>query len=134
MTYGDGVANVDLATLLQFHKAHGRLATVTAVQPPGRFGVLELDGSNRVTAFREKPQDEVGWINGGFFVLEPTALDLIEDDATSWEREPLERLVAQGQLQAHRHRGFWQPVDTLRDKRYLEELWTTRTAPWKIWP
>lgn len=134
MTYGDGVADVDLAALLKFHREHRRLATVTAVQPPGRFGVLELDGSDRVTAFREKPQDEIGWINGGFFVLEPKALDLIEDDATIWEREPLERLVAQDQLRAHRHRGFWQPVDTLREKRYLEELWTSRTAPWKSWP
>ena len=134
MTYGDGVADVDLAALHKLHKSHGRLATVTAVQPPGRFGVLELDRDDRVTAFREKPQDEVGWINGGFFVLEPAALDLIENDATIWEREPLEQLVARDQLRAHRHRGFWQPVDTLRDKRYLEELWVGQTAPWKTWP
>ena len=133
MTYGDGVADVDIAGLLAFHKAHGRLATVTAVRPPGRFGVLELDRDDRVTAFREKPQDEIGWINGGFFVLEPKALDLIENDATIWEREPLERLAAQDQLRAHRHRGFWQPVDTLRDKRSLEELWVKQTAPWKTW-
>lgn len=134
MTYGDGVADVDLAALLKFHRSHQRLATVTAVRPPGRFGVLELDRDDRVTAFREKPQDEVGWINGGYFVLEPAALDLVENDATIWEREPLERLVAQDQLRAHRHRGFWQPVDTLRDKRYLEELWNGQTAPWKNWP
>ncbi len=101
---------------------------------PGRFGALELDEDDCVTAFREKPQDEAGWINGGFFVLEPAALDLIENDTTVWEQEPLERLVAENQLRAHRHRGFWQPVDTLRDKRYLEKLWINQTAPWKTWP
>jgi glucose-1-phosphate cytidylyltransferase len=133
LTYGDGVADIDLKALLAFHRGHGKAATVTAVQPPGRFGVLDLGDDGGVTSFREKPGNEIGWINGGFFVLEPSVFDLIEGDATVWEREPLERLAARGDLAAYRHRGFWQPVDTLRDKRALEALWAGGTAPWKVW-
>ena len=133
LTYGDGVADIDIAGLLRFHRSHGRTATITAVQPPGRFGALDLNDSGLVEAFREKPQDEGGWINGGFFVLEPAVFDLLEDDQTVWERKPLERLAATGQLAAFRHRGFWQPVDTLREKRLLEDLWSRNQAPWKVW-
>ncbi len=134
MTYGDGVADIDLAALVAFHDAHGRLATVTAVQPPGRFGALDIDEAGEsVRAFIEKPEGDGGWMNGGFFVLEPAALDYIEGDATLWEKEPLERLARDGQLAAYRHHGFWQPMDTLRDKRALEELWESGAAPWKQW-
>jgi glucose-1-phosphate cytidylyltransferase len=132
LTYGDGVADVDLRALLAFHRSHGRLATVTAVRPPGRFGSLEMEG-DRVRAFAEKPQAGEGWINGGFFVLEPGALETIAGDETLWELEPLETLAARGDLMAYRHEGFWQPMDTLRDKRYLEELWHSGKAPWKVW-
>jgi glucose-1-phosphate cytidylyltransferase len=133
LTYGDGVADIDLRALLAFHRRHGKAATVTAVQPPGRFGVLDVADDGGVMSFREKPGNEIGWINGGFFVLEPSVFDLIEGDATVWEREPLERLAARGVLAAYRHRGFWQPVDTLRDKRALEALWAGGTAPWRVW-
>jgi glucose-1-phosphate cytidylyltransferase len=134
MTYGDGVADVDLAALLAFHEAQGKLATVTAVQPPGRFGALELDDNRtRVRAFVEKPEGDGGWLNGGYFVLEPDALDYIDGDATLWEKEPLERLARDGQLAAYLHHGFWQPMDTLRDKRTLEDLWERGAAPWKRW-
>jgi glucose-1-phosphate cytidylyltransferase len=133
LTYGDGVADIDISALLAHHRKHGRLATVTAVRAPGRFGVLEVDDGGEVSAFREKPEDEVGWINGGFFVLEPQVLDYIDDDATIWEQEPLRRLARENQLSAYRHRGFWQPVDTLRDKVQLENLWQAGTAPWKVW-
>jgi glucose-1-phosphate cytidylyltransferase len=134
MTYGDGVADVDLSALLAFHEAHGRLATVTAVQPPGRFGALDLaDHEDVVKSFVEKPSGDGSWMNGGFFVLEPAALDYIAGDKTLWEKEPLERLAADGQLAAYRHRGFWQPMDTLRDKRNLEALWDAGDAPWKTW-
>jgi glucose-1-phosphate cytidylyltransferase len=134
MTYGDGVADVDLAALLAFHEEQGRLATVTAVQPPGRFGALRLDADGTcVRDFVEKPEGDGGWMNGGFFVLEPAALDYIDGDETLWEREPLEGLARDGQLAAHRHHGFWQPMDTLRDKRTLEELWESGDAPWKRW-
>jgi glucose-1-phosphate cytidylyltransferase len=129
MTYGDGVSDVDLGSLVKFHKRHGRLATVTAVRPPGRFGSLGFDG-DLVTHFAEKPQTGEGWINGGFFVLEPGALDYIDGDETLWEKEPLERLAAAGQLAAYRHEGFWQCMDTLRDVRHLEELWAGGKAPW----
>jgi glucose-1-phosphate cytidylyltransferase len=132
LTYGDGVANVDLKALLAFHRAHGKLATVTAVRPPGRFGSLTLEGE-RVSAFAEKPQTGEGWINGGFFVLERAALDLIPGDDTVWEDEPLETLARRGELMAFRHEGFWQGMDTLRDKRHLEELWSSGRAPWKVW-
>ena len=132
LTYGDGLANVDLQALLAFHRAHGKLATVTAVRPPGRFGSLAIDG-DRVSTFAEKPQAGEGWINGGFFVLERAVLDLIAGDDTLFELEPLETLAARGQLMAFRHEGFWQPMDTLRDKRYLEEQWSSGRAPWKVW-
>ncbi len=132
MTYGDGVADVDLHRLLEFHRSHGKLATVTAVRPPARFGGLRLNG-DRVVRFVEKPQTGEGWINGGFFVLEPEVLEYIEGDHTVWEREPLERLAADGQLAAYKHQGFWQPMDTLREKQLLEELWRSERAPWKLW-
>lgn len=132
MTYGDGVGNVDLAALLAFHRAEGRLATVTGAQPPGRFGQLSVSG-NQVAAFREKPAGEAGWINAGFFVLSRKVIDYIEDDETTFEREPLERLAAEGQLSIFRHSGFWLPMDTLRDKMVLDELWKSGDAPWKVW-
>ncbi len=130
MTYGDAVSTVDIAGLIAFHRAHGRKATVTAVHPPARFGSLDLVGT-AVRGFREKPVGEQ-LINGGFFVLQPEVLDLIEGDATTWEREPMERLAAAGELQAFRHDGFWQPMDTLREKRLLEEMWQSGTAPWRV--
>ncbi len=132
LTYGDSVSDVDLGALLSFHRAHGKLATVTAVRPPARFGELALD-AGAVTQFAEKPQTGEGWINGGFFVLEPAVLDYIDGDRTVWEREPLERLAAAGQLAAFQHHDFWQCMDTLRDVRLLEELWQTNHAPWKRW-
>jgi glucose-1-phosphate cytidylyltransferase len=132
LTYGDGVADVDLGKLLAFHRDHGQLATVTAVRPPSRFGSFLLDGS-RITRFEEKPQTGEGWINGGFFVLEPGIFDYIEGDETIWERGPMERLAADGQLMAFQHGGFWQAMDTLREKRVLEELWASGHAPWKVW-
>lgn len=132
MTYGDGVGNVDIGRLLDFHRSHGRLATVTAVRPPARFGGLEFDG-DYVRRFTEKPQIGEGWINGGFFVLEPRVLDYIAGDATMWEHEPLERLAEERQLVAYRHESFWQSMDTLRDVRLLESLWQTEQAPWKVW-
>ncbi|MDD5228094.1 MAG: glucose-1-phosphate cytidylyltransferase [Methylococcales bacterium] len=132
-TYGDGVANVDITALLAFHRAHGKLATLTAVQPAGRYGALAMSKNNVVNGFIEKPQGDGGWINGGFFVLSPSCLDLIGDDATSWEGEPLDNLVIDRQLMAYQHHGFWQPMDTLRDKNHLEELWNSNKAPWKIW-
>lgn len=133
-TYGDGVADVQIDQLIKKHQAGGKLATVTAVQPPGRYGMLALDAeASLVSGFQEKPQGDGGWINGGFFVLEPEVLDLIEGDSTTWEQEPLRRLAADGQLQAYQHRGFWQPMDTLRDRVQLEELWNSGKAPWKLW-
>jgi glucose-1-phosphate cytidylyltransferase len=132
MTYGDGVADLDLRALVDFHLSHGKLATVTAVPPPARFGGLSLEG-NRVLHFVEKPKAGEGWINGGFFVLNRKVLDYIDGDATLWEHEPLEKLAADGELMAFRHDGFWQPMDTLRDKRHLEELWSSGRAPWKVW-
>jgi glucose-1-phosphate cytidylyltransferase len=131
-TYGDGLADVDIARLSAFHRDHGKLATITAVQPPGRYGALEMNGS-AVTGFREKPRGDGNWINGGFFVLSPRVLDFIKGDQTSWEEEPLERLAADGQLEAFEHDGFWHAMDTLRDKNHLEELWRTGRAPWKVW-
>lgn len=131
-TYGDGLANVDVAALIKFHRAQRNLATVTAVQPPGRFGALDISG-HRITRFEEKPLGDAGWINGGFFVLSPKVLDYIDGDASIWEREPMERLAAEGQLSAYQHRGFWHPMDTLRDRNHLEELWKTGNAPWKTW-
>ena len=127
------MADVDLRALVAFHRSHGKLATVTAVRPPARFGGLALDGDS-VTRFLEKPQAGDGWINGGFFVLDRRVLEFIDGDSTLWEREPLERLAEQGQLQAYRHAGFWQPMDTLRERNLLEDLWTSGHAPWKVWP
>lgn len=132
LTYGDGVGNVDIQKLVDFHRSHKNLATLTAVQPPGRFGALELKGSS-VLRFLEKPHGDGAWINGGFFVLEPQVLDLISGDETIWEREPLAQLSQQGSLRAYFHEGFWQPMDTLRDKNHLEELWSSGKAPWKVW-
>ncbi|RTL61526.1 MAG: glucose-1-phosphate cytidylyltransferase [Pseudonocardiaceae bacterium] len=132
LTYGDGVSDVAIAKSIAFHHAHGGLATVTATYPPKRFGQLELDG-NHVINFKEKPDGEGGFINGGFFVLSPKIGDYIEDDSSIWEREPLEALSRDRQLHAFRHDGFWQPMDTLRDKTYLEELWASGKAPWKTW-
>ena len=132
LTYGDGVANVDIAKLVAFHRAEGTLATVTAVQPPGRWGLLETN-ERRVVGFREKPGGDGGWVKGGFFVLSPAVLDYIEGDETIWEHAPLERLAAGRQLSAFVHRGFWQPMDHLRDKHYLDGLWTAGNAPWKLW-
>jgi glucose-1-phosphate cytidylyltransferase len=131
-TYGDGVADVDVSSLVRFHKSHGRRATLTAVAPPARFGAMEFDG-DRVTHFVEKPDGDGNRINGGFFVAHPSVLDLVEGPHTIWEREPLERLAVQGDLAAYQHHGFWQPMDTVRDKVVLEELWATGAAPWKIW-
>ena len=131
LTYGDGLSSIDITALIAFHKAHGRKATISAVAPPGRFGAIEFDG-DRVHNFREKPDGDGAFINGGFFVAEPSVLDLIDGPQTLWEREPLERLAASGELMAFRHSGFWQPMDTLRDKIALEELWRTG-APWKCW-
>ena len=136
MTYGDGVANVNVGKLMAFHRRHGKLATVTAVRPPARFGGLDLshDPSDcRVQNFTEKPQVGEGWINGGFFVLEPKVLEYIADDDTSWQAEPLERLANEGQLMAYRHDGFWQCMDTLRDVHLLQTLWSGGKAPWKVW-
>ena len=132
MTYGDGVGDVDIAASVSEHKESGKTTTVTAVQPAGRFGMLDIEG-NSVVGFIEKPEGDGGWINGGFFVLEPSVFDLIEGDSTIWEREPLQRLASEGQLNAFHHRDFWQPMDTLRDKQYLEELWHGGKAPWKTW-
>ncbi len=131
-TYGDGVGDINISRLIAFHKNHGKLATMTATQPPGRFGSLGLNGT-AVNSFLEKPAGDGGWINGGFFVLSPKVLDLIPDDDCIWERQPLESLALSGQLQAFLHHGFWQPMDTLRDKNHLESLWTSETAPWKTW-
>jgi glucose-1-phosphate cytidylyltransferase len=133
MTYGDGVADIDIGALLAFHREEGCQATVTAVRPPGRFGRLDLEGK-RARGFQEKPRGDGDWINGGFFVLSPSALDHIDSEATLWEKEPLQHLAATGQLAAFRHDGFWQPMDTLRDKNHLEQLWAGGNAPWKLWP
>lgn len=131
-TYGDGVSDLDISALVRFHEDHGKLATVTAVLPPGRYGALECSGS-QVTGFVEKPRGDGGVINGGFFVLSPKCLDLIEGDGSSWEGKPLRDLSAMGEMMAYEHRGFWQPMDTLRDKNMLEDLWDSGKAPWKTW-
>ena len=132
LTYGDGVGDVPIDKLIAFHKKHGRLATVTAVHTPPRFGALQLQ-QDQVVSFEEKPDNESGWINGGYFVLSPKVADLIAGDSTTWEHEPLEQLAKSGNLAAFRHNGFWRPMDTLRDKRHLEDLWTSGSAPWKVW-
>jgi len=131
-TYGDGVSDIDIAALISFHRQHGKLATVTAVQPPGRYGALKLDGT-QVSGFTEKPKGDTAWINGGFFMLSPRCLNLIDGDDASWEGEPLTTLAATGELHAFRHHGFWQAMDTLRDKNQLEQLWAAGNAPWKTW-
>ncbi len=131
-TYGDGLADVDISALVEFHRRHGKLATVTAVQPPGRYGALVV-ANDGVRGFTEKPRGDGGVINGGFFVLSPNVIDLIEGDQTPWEADPLQQLAAKGQLMAYRHAGFWRPMDTLRDKTQLDELWRSGSAPWKIW-
>ncbi len=133
LTYGDGVANIDINALTEFHRRHGRYATITSVQPSGRFGALNLDDSNNVVSFLEKPRGDGASINGGFFVLNPPVFDYIAGDDTLWEKEPLENLAKDGQLVAYRHDGFWKPMDTLRDKRELEGLWDSDKAAWKIW-
>jgi glucose-1-phosphate cytidylyltransferase len=132
-TYGDGVSDLDITREIAFHKQHGKLATVTAVQPPGRYGALQLEG-NTVSGFSEKPRGDGGLINGGFFILSPRCLELIDGDMCSWEGAPLSRLAADGQLMAFEHKGFWQPMDTLREKNLLEDLWASGKAPWKVWP
>lgn len=131
-TYGDGLANINVRELITFHKNHGKLATVTAVQPAGRYGALELSGSN-VIGFVEKPRGDGGWINGGFFILSPRCIELIQGDECVWESGPLNTLAKKGELEAFFHKGFWQPMDTLRDKNQLEELWSTGKAPWRVW-
>ena len=131
-TYGDGLSNLDISKEINFHKSHGKLATVAAVQPPGRYGALKLNG-NLVDGFTEKPRGDGGLINGGFFVLSPKCIDLIDSDNTSWEVEPLTRLANTGELMSFQHSGFWQPMDTLREKNLLEDLWASGKAPWKIW-
>jgi glucose-1-phosphate cytidylyltransferase len=132
-TYGDGVSDVDISALMDYHRAHGKQATLTAVYPPGRFGALDIREDQLVSSFKEKPKGDGGQINGGFFVLSPEVFGLLEGDRTVWEEGPLETLAGSGQLKAFRHGGFWQPMDTLRDKTYLEELWTAGKAPWKTW-
>lgn len=133
-TYGDGLTDANIGELIRFHKNQKTLSTLTAVQPPGRFGAFRLtESNNKVEAFREKPQGDGAWVNGGFFVLEPEVINYIEGDGSVWEREPMESLASEGNMSAFRHRGFWQPMDTLRDKNYLEELWKSGKAPWKIW-
>ncbi len=133
-TYGDGVSNVNITNLIKFHKEQQTLATLSAVQPPGRFGAIVLgQEQTKITNFREKPEGDNAWINGGFFVLEPQVIDFIEGDSTVWEKEPLEKLADMEQLSAYKHDGFWQPMDTLRDKKYLENFWKSDEAPWKVW-
>jgi glucose-1-phosphate cytidylyltransferase len=134
LTYGDGVSDVNIRESLEFHRRQEKLATLTAVQPPGRFGAFTLEkGQSTICGFREKPNGDGAWVNGGFFVLEPKVLDYIAGDDTVWEREPMEQLASDGQLSAYKHSGFWQPMDTLRDKVYLEDLWAKNQAPWKVW-
>ena len=132
LTYGDGVSDVNIDSLLGFHKKHGKWGTLTAVRPPARFGNFHFEG-DMITKFIEKPQSESGWINGGFFVLSPRVLDFVDGDATVWEKEPMEKLARDGQLGVYLHRGFWQPMDTLRDRSQLEAMWAAGNAPWKVW-
>jgi glucose-1-phosphate cytidylyltransferase len=132
LTYGDGVADIDIAAEVNFHKAHGRKATITAVRPARRFGAIAVDG-DRVRSFREKPDDDGGWINGGFFVLSPSVGELIAGDDTAWEREPMEQLAQSDELRAYVHRGFWHPLDTMRDRTYLEQEWSSGKPPWRVW-
>lgn len=133
LTYGDGVSNVDINQLLSFHKTNGKIATITAIQPGGRFGMLDIDENEQINSFKEKSKEDGGWINGGFMVLNPEIIDYIDGDNTVFEREPLERVANEGQLNAFRHHGFWQCMDTMRDKELLENLWSKNDAPWKVW-
>ena len=132
-TYGDGVGDIDIGQLVKFHRAHGRLATLTATRPPGRYGAISFGSGQLVDHFQEKPEGDGSWINGGFFVLDPKVIDEIDDDACIWERQPLANLASGGQLAAYKHEGFWQPMDTLREKNMLNELWASGQAPWKVW-
>jgi len=131
-TYGDGVSDINIRASIDFHKSHGKLATITAVQPPGRYGALKMDGT-KVESFLEKPKGDGGYINGGFFVLNSKVVEYIKDDVTVWEKEPMEKIAEQGEMRAFFHQGFWQPMDTLREKNHLEELWSSGKAPWKVW-
>ncbi len=134
LTYGDGVSDLNIRALIDFHRSQGKLATLTAVKPPGRFGAFKLgNNEHQISSFKEKPQGDGAWINGGFFILSPKVFDYIEGDSTVWEKEPMERLADEGQLSAYRHKGFWQPMDTLRDKMYLENLWQEGAPPWRTW-
>ncbi|HSM82009.1 MAG TPA: glucose-1-phosphate cytidylyltransferase [Nodosilinea sp.] len=134
LTYGDGVCDVNITELIKFHQSQDTLATLTAVQPPGRFGAIALhEGQTKIESFQEKPEGDGAWINGGYFVVEPEVIDFVEDDSTVWEQEPLTKLAQLGQLSAYKHAGFWQPMDTLRDRNKLEELWADNQAPWKVW-
>lgn len=133
LTYGDGVANIDIKSLLQFHKDHGKIATITAIQPGGRFGGLDINASDEIKSFKEKRKEDGGWINGGYMVMNPEILNYIDGDNCIFERFPLETVANQGQLKAYKHKGFWQCMDTIRDKQYLEELWNLNKAPWKVW-
>jgi glucose-1-phosphate cytidylyltransferase len=134
MTYGDGVADIDITKVVEFHRQQKVLGTLTAVQPPGRFGAFNLmSGESRIASFKEKPQGDGAWVNGGFFVLEPQVVDYIDGDDTVWEREPMENLARDGRMAAYKHNGFWQPMDTLRDKHFLEDLWQSGSAPWQVW-
>jgi glucose-1-phosphate cytidylyltransferase len=133
LTYGDGVGNVDITSLIKFHRQQKTLCTLTAVQPPGRFGALVINDLHQINSFQEKPKGDGGWINGGFFVCAPEVIKRISGDSTIWEREPMESLAREGQMSAFHHYGFWQPMDTLRDKMYLEDLWSKNAAPWKVW-
>jgi glucose-1-phosphate cytidylyltransferase len=133
LTYGDGVADVNIADLIAYHNAHGKLATVTSIQPAGRFGALDLTSNNLVNGFMEKPAGDGSWVNGGFFILEPSVLDRISGDSSVFEKEPMESLACDSQLVAYKHHGFWQPMDTMRDKNHLEDLWSSGKAPWKLW-
>ena len=132
-TYGDGLSDVDISEVIKFHKMHQKKATLTAIKPPGRYGALNIEDESNVIGFEEKPKGDGTWVNGGFFVLEPSVIDLISGDNIMWEKEPLENLAEEGQLEAFKHDGFWQPMDTLRDKNYLQNLWQKGTPPWKIW-
>ena len=131
-TYGDGLGDVDIKEVIKLHKSEGTLATMTAVQPPGRFGAIKVD-KNRILGFQEKPEGDGGWVNGGFFILSPKVINYIEDESTVWEGSPMETLAEEGEISAYYHLGFWQPMDTLREKKYLEELWQSGKAPWRIW-
>jgi glucose-1-phosphate cytidylyltransferase len=133
LTYGDGLADIDLRMLLEFHRSHGKSVTLTAVRPPGRFGLLNLEGQDRVHTFAEKPAGDGGFMNGGFFVCEPKVFDYLAGDTTIWERDPLERLAKEGELMAYKHNSFWAALDTLRDKNQLESLWNSGKAPWRVW-